>query len=217
VVLGLSLTIKHVLFAFPFWLAVKQKGLRQKLVVIFVPVCIFALSFAPYWHAGSEGIIQNVFRYKSAHHDHFCFYRMFVPAFIQTMFGSQTVWLFLLALFAFVYKQKKVVESLLFYTCVLVATAPATTNQYLAIPVPFTVTNVNPFTIMYTATGFFHLLIDYDGLHLTGPILGNLRANPDVPIFMLCFGLVWATWREFLIASLRSCISEVKSQFVCEK
>ena len=113
-VLGLSLVVKHVFFAFPFWLAVKQKGMLQKLVVILVPVFLFPLSFVPYWHQGSEGIIQNVFRYRS-YTDEF-FYRMFVPQAMQFMFGSQAVWFFLLVLFAFICRQKSTVEFLLFYT-----------------------------------------------------------------------------------------------------
>ena len=111
VVLGLSLVIKHVFFAFPFWLAVKQKGMRQKLVVILVPIFIFALSFVPYWHAGSQGIIQNVFLYRS--HSTEFFYHMFLPQFVQYMFSSQMVWFFLLAIFAFIYRQKNTIEFLL--------------------------------------------------------------------------------------------------------
>jgi hypothetical protein len=57
-VLGLSLVVKHVFFAFPFWLAVKQKGILQKLGVILISVFIFALSFVPYWHEGKQGIIH---------------------------------------------------------------------------------------------------------------------------------------------------------------
>jgi len=48
-ILGLSLVVKHVFFAFPFWLAVKQKGLWQKLLVVLIPVSVFAMSFVPYW------------------------------------------------------------------------------------------------------------------------------------------------------------------------
>jgi hypothetical protein len=52
VVLGLSLMTKHVFFAFPFWLAVRQRGLWQKGVVLLVPVAVFLAGFAPYWAGG---------------------------------------------------------------------------------------------------------------------------------------------------------------------
>jgi hypothetical protein len=215
-VLGLSLVIKHVFFAFPFWLAVKQKGMLQKLVVILIPVFIFALSFVPYWHAGSQGIIQNVFRYRSFTTEFF--YRMFVPMFVQFMFNSQTVWFFLLAIFAFIYRQKNTVEFLLLYTCVLVAASPANINEYLAIPGPFVATHLNPFTILYTAVGTLHLLADVNGLHLTGL---SRTICIDIAIYLLCLGLVWVTWRQNIMALLKRllewCISEVKNQLGLKK
>jgi len=215
-VLGLSLVIKHVFFAFPFWLAVKQKGMLQKLVVILIPVFIFALSFVPYWHAGSQGIVQNVFRYRSFTTEFF--YRMFVPMFVQFMFNSQTVWFFLLAIFAFIYRQKNTVEFLLLYTCVLVAASPANINEYLAIPGPFVATHLNPFTILYTAVGTLHLLADVNGLHLTGL---SRTICIDIAIYLLCLGLVWVTWRQNIMALLKRllewCISEVKNQLGLKK
>jgi hypothetical protein len=215
-VLGLSLVIKHVFFAFPFWLAVKQKGMLQKLVVILIPVFIFALSFVPYWHAGSQGIVQNVFRYRSFTTEFF--YRMFVPTFVQFMFNSQTVWFFLLAIFAFIYRQKNTVEFLLLYTCVLVAASPANINEYLAIPGPFVATHLNPFTILYTAVGTLHLLADVNGLHLTGL---SRTICIDIAIYLLCLGLVWVTWRQNIMTLLKRllewCISEVKNQLGLKK
>jgi len=215
-VLGLSLVIKHVFFAFPFWLAVKQKGMLQKLVVILIPVFIFALSFVPYWHGGSQGIIQNVFGYRSFTTEFF--YRMFVPMFVQFMFNSQTVWFFLLVIFAFICRQKRTVEFLLFYTCVLVAASPANINEYLAIPGPFVATHLNPFTILYTAVGTLHLLADVNGLHLTGL---SRTICIDIAIYLLCLGLVWVTWRQNIMPLLKRllewCISEVKNQLGLKK
>jgi hypothetical protein len=210
-VLGLSLVIKHVFFAFPFWLAVKQKGMPQKLVVIFVPIFVFALSFVPYWHAGSQGIIQNVFLYRSFTTEFF--YGMFVPHFLQFMFSSQMMWFFLLVIFAFIYRQKNIVEFLLLYTCVLVSASPANINEYLAIPGAFVATHLNPFTILYTAIGTLHLLVDVNGLHLTGL---SRTICIDIAIYLLCLALVWVTWRQQITAGLKRllewCVSEMKNQ-----
>jgi hypothetical protein len=197
VVLGLSLVIKHVFFAFPFWLAVKQKGMRQKLAVILVPILIFALSFFPYWRAGSQGIIQNVFLYRS--HSTEFFYHMFLPQFVQYMFNSQMIWFLMLTLFAFIYRQKNAIEFMLLYTCVLVAASPANINEYLAIPGAFVATHLNPFTILYTAVGTLHLLVDPNGLHLTGL---SRTIYMDIAIYLLCLALIWVTWRQNIITWL---------------
>lgn len=215
-VLGLSLVIKHVFFAFPFWLAVKQKGGLQKLVVILIPVLIFALSFVPYWHAGSQGIIQNVFRYRSFTNEFF--YRLFLPQLVQYMFGSPAIWFFLLVIFAFICRHKNAVEFLLFYTGVLVAASPANINEYLAIPGAFVATHLNAFNILYTAVGTLHLLVDPNGFHWTGLSRTNFI---DLAICLLCLGLVWATWHQRIAAWLKGLlewgVGEVKNQLGLKK
>jgi hypothetical protein len=196
-ILGLSLVVKHVFFAFPFWLAVKQKGMLQKLAVILIPVLIFALSFVPYWPGASHDIIQNVFQYRSYTTEFF--YRMFLPQFVQFMFNAQTVWFLLLAAMAFVYRQKRAIEFLLFYTCVLVAVSPANINEYLAIPGAFVATHLNPFTILYTAIGTLHLLVDPNGFQLS---CLSQTIYIDLAIYLLCLSWIWTTWRQNIVVWL---------------
>lgn len=209
IVLGISLTTKHLLFVFPFWLAIKQKGFFQKLAMVLTPLAVFALSFVPYWHEGKQGIIRNVFSYRSFTNDFF--YNLFVPQVVQFILSDQTVWFLMLGTFAFICRQKRAVESLLFYTCVLVVASPAVANQYLAIPVPFIAVQLfNPFTILFTFFATLHLLVNVDGLHLVSL---SLTGYADIAICFLCFGLVWSLWRQNLIALLQRIVLEVKNQF----
>lgn len=211
--LGLSLMTKHVLFAFPFWLAVKQKGLRHKLLIILIPAFIFLLGFIPYWGEGKHGIIQNVFLYRSW--DNAFFYNLFVPKSIQLILPSVIAWLSLLAIFAIIFRRKSVVETLLLYTCVLTATSPAITNQYLTIPVAFIAANMNFFSVLYTKIGTFHLLVNEDGLHIRS-LQQIIDISPStfyaILISALFFDLVWVTWREYIIAFFRRAIYEVRVQ-----
>jgi hypothetical protein len=202
VVLGFSLMLKHIFFAFPFWLAVKQRGIAQKLIVIFIPVSMFFLSFVPYWPGGSQGIIQNVFTYHSYPMEFF--YHMYVPLFVQYMFSAQLLWFLLMTLFAFIYRQKSTLETMLLYTCVMVATSPATTNEYLAIPLCFIATHLNIFTILYTILGSLHELVDYNGLKLTWISGKNFI---DLTIYTLFLALLWVTWQQQIITALKKAIS----------
>jgi hypothetical protein len=206
-VLGLSLIAKHLLFAFPFWLAIKQKGLWQKCIIIVVPMACFLLSFVPYWHEGKQGIIHNVFLYRSSSTEFF--YKYMVPAVFQFFCSSQTIWYLMLGLFAFIYRKKNAVESLLFYTAVLVAASPATANQYLAIPVSFVSTYVNLFTVLYTVFGTWHLTTYFD----LPPALKSSQGYADISIFMLSFALAWITWRQNWIDLYKRCREEIKIQF----
>ncbi len=211
-VLGFSLFLKHVFFAFPFWLAVKQRGMGQKFLVILIPVAIFLLSFIPFWPGSQSDIIENVFHYRSHTTDYF--YHMFLPECVQYMFSSQMIWLFCLVLFAFIYRQKSTLETALLYTCVLVATAPASINEYLAIPMSFVATHLNVFTILYTIVGTLHELVDYNGLQLYRISGKNFI---DLAIYTLCLALAWVTWRRQIINAARFALHwivlEVKNQF----
>jgi hypothetical protein len=212
-VLGLSLATKHVLFAFPFWLAVKQKGFRQKLVVLLTPVLVFLLGFVPYWPEGRHGIIRNVFLYQSEYEE--IFYHAFVPAGLQFIYSSLKTWLLLLAVFAFVCRRKNAVESLLLYTCVMVGTSPAIASQYLAIPVAFAAANLNLFTLLFTVTGTLQVLTNPAELGLipAGSMETITLWFRVVPIYCLCYAVVWITWREKIMALVKLCLQEIKDQF----
>jgi hypothetical protein len=206
ILLGFSLMTKHLLFAFPFWLALKQKGLGHKCVVVLVPLAVFALGFVPYWPGGGQGIRDNVFHYHSKEADFF--YNFFVPGGFQMMFGPSVMWLFMLGLFAFICRKKSALESLLIYTVVLVATSPATTNQYFAIPVAFTAVFINFFTVCYTLAATYHLCVDFNGLHL-----GKFPVSyADIGIYILCLALIWTLWRQPILSFIQKCREEIKNQ-----
>ena len=211
VVLGVSISTKHILFAFPFWLAVKQKGLGQKAIVVVVPILVFLAGFAPYWHHGGQGIIAHVFQYRSFNNDYF--YSFFIPRWLQELYSSRSVWFFCIAVFAFLYRKKNTIDFLLVYTCVLVATSPAVVNQYLAIPIAFVATRLNPLTVLYTLLVTWVLLIHPAGLHMFGLLP---RMNLNIPIYDVCYALVWITWQTEITAGFRGlcrwCVGEVKNQ-----
>jgi uncharacterized protein Usg len=209
--LGFSLMTKHLFFVFPFWLAVKQKGIWQKVIVVLVPVLVFLAGFVPYWHEGKQGIIQNVFHYHSVTNQYF--YNMFVPLCLQNILSSRTVWFVCLAVFAFIHRRKSAIEFLLAYTCVLVATSPAIVNQYLAIPIAFAATRWNVFTTLYTMLGTWVLLVHRDDLHIIGLLP---QISPNIPICALCFAMLWAAWPQEIVAAFRAWygwwVVEIKNQ-----
>ena len=211
VVLGLSLMTKHVLFAFPFWLAVKQKGLGQKSLVLLVPVAVFLLGFAPYWADGRAGIMTHVFFYKSSSTAYL--YKIAAPAAVQYFLNAEMMWLLLLGLFAFLCRRKPALESLLFYACVLVAASPAATDQYLAIPSAFTSVFVNFFTVAYTVIATGRLLADMGGPLGLASLAGGFAS---LAIYALGLALVWGVWRENLFNLLKKCRHQINLQLGLE-
>lgn len=210
-VLGISLMTKHLLFVFPLWLAIKQKGFFQKLLVALIPVLIFLLSFIPFLREGADGILQNVFLYDSWNNEYF--YRLFVPALVREWLTSTMIWLILLVSFAVFFRKRAGFEALLLYTCILVGTSPAITNQYLAIAIPYISVYPNPFFLLYTLIATWHLAVDFDGLQMA---LGQTHISKDVfylsLIALLCLGFVWNLSRAKLYSMLQSVLHRWKSR-----
>jgi hypothetical protein len=206
--LGLSLMTKHIFFLFPFWLAVKQSGLRQKILVLVVPAAVFLLGFAPYWAGGRAGIVDHVFCYPSAQNGYF--YKLVVPQFIQFACNRNTLWYGLLILFAFICRARNGFESLLIYSGALVAFAPSTTNQYLAIPIALAAVFPSVPFAAYTVISVVHLCVDMRGLQLSH---GPAWSCDDEAILCLTGALAWLLWRPQAIQLLRAALREVAIQF----
>jgi len=154
--LGLSITTKHVLFAFPLWLAVKESGLSRKLLTLTVPVTIFFLSFVPFWAEGRAGILANVFGYSPGTLQPF--WNALVPPLIAQGIPSAWGFFFALALFALVFRRRPMHESLLLYTLVLFIFSPEMANQYLAIPIGAVAVFMNPPFAAFSVAATLHLL-----------------------------------------------------------
>lgn len=216
--LGLSLTVKHLFFIFPLWIAIKQNSITRKAITLFLPIALFLLSFIPYLNKGKVGIINNVFLYESLKGEYF--YKIFTPPLIQAILTSQATWILVLVIFAFVFRNKNGMESLLLYTCILVAFSPSIANQYLAINIPFVSANLNPITIAYTILGTWHLLLDNDGLHFsTMNIFPSIHREGyyAVLILLLCLALIWKVWRHQLVSLLDKISKEIKIQMGIDK
>lgn len=213
IVLGGSLMTKHILFALPLWLAIKQRGWLDKVVVLALPVAVFGAGFLPFWANSQGGIVHNVLLYKS--YDNSYFFDAFVPGFVAKLLTAKHVWLLLLVAFAVVMRRRSVWESFLVYTAVLVAASPAITNQYLAIPVPFTAVYFNVVSCIYAAAGALHLLVDYDALNLMGLReldLGERAMSYSFLVWTLCAGVVWAVWGEALRRVARKLVGADRAQ-----
>jgi hypothetical protein len=208
-VLGLSLMTKHIFFAFPFWLAVKQRGLFQKCLVLTLPVTIFIAGFLPCWSDGHAGIIQNVFEYQSAAGRNLYFYNLFLPGVVKLFAGPTLCWLLALVFFGFVCRTRKSLESLLIYTGVLVMASPTIANQYLAIPAAFVSVEVNPFSFYYTVFATLHIAAFNDGPQL----IKTPASYDDIAVTFLFLAVVWMFWRQPIMHALKICRREISHQF----
>lgn len=203
--LGLSLATKHILFVFPLWLAVKYRDRTWKLLCLALPVLLFLLSFVPYLPKGEHGILANVFLYSSWTHS--IFYELLVPQLFKFVLSAKAVWIGVLIAAALFCRKQPPFESLLIYSILLVATSPATTNQYLAIVMPAIAVFPNLLFGLYTAVGSWHLLGDSSGLGIKGlrfSFEGESLTYYSIMMLLLCAGMAWSLWREAILSGRKA-------------
>jgi hypothetical protein len=204
IILGASLATKHFLFAFPFWLAAKQRRPLHRVVVFLVPVMLFAASFAPYWSDGSRGIINNVFLYRSTCNAPFWFGLM--PPLISVIVPPIWGMLAALALTGLMFRRVPAFESVLLYTAVLLIFSPSLANQYLVLALPYIVWFLNPFGIAYAVGSTLILLMTNSGLALADPVRFAWLDTSGFVALVLCLflSLLWIFHRRRMAAIFRS-------------
>ena len=220
--LGASLIAKHALFAFPFWMAVRQRRRRARLLVLFVPPALFLASFLPYLGGGgARGILENVFLYKARFE--IPLLGAWLPAIVVEELPlvvsvlSTLVFLGALVAGAWIFEREPPARALLLYTALLVAFAPGAANQYLALVVPFVAVYRNPFTALFTVVASLHLLIDRKGLHLAalGHWVPAAAVGFPVQVALLLAGVVWIMKRDRLLAYFRGLTEGLRERIRC--
>ena len=166
--LSASLITKHILWAFPLWILLNREiSNRKKMLYAFLPPLLFLFSFMPYWAVGKEGIIQNVFLYRSfenfplfagiLHH-----YREILP------FHNHSLLIFGLFMLgsAWIFRSEEIGRSFLLYTIAMLCFSSAIANQYLAIPGMALLLLFRQKSLRYFWLGGAYLACTADGLHI---------------------------------------------------
>lgn len=162
--LGLSLSIKHILFLFPLWLAFKNTRWRDKLLTITIPYTIFLATFIPYLPEGGDGIMQHVFLYRSF--SNAPFWVGSAPGIIADKIPVFFLFTGTLAILGLTLRTKKPLASFFIYTISLVVFSSAVANQYLAICIAGIAVQSNFMYLVYSFAGMLYLLASGDGLHI---------------------------------------------------
>ena len=135
ILLSLSLTVKHLLFVFPAWILMsKRLSMKRKALFAFVPPAVFLASFLPYVSTGMEGIIRNVFLYRS-----FANFPIMFSGLIKTLTGTDNPFSFplfvvLMVITGYLLRNEETDKLMACYFIALVCFSSAVANHYLAIP-----------------------------------------------------------------------------------
>ncbi|MFQ5493349.1 MAG: hypothetical protein ACE5DX_04285 [Candidatus Dojkabacteria bacterium] len=211
VLLGLSLTIKHILIFYPFWLAIKSKDPKIRVAAIAIPLGVFAVSFLPFLPVGYSGIRENVLIYVSVKNAPLLNYMM--PAFLSALIPAGFFWLLALGLFGLKFRKKELVRHLLLYLSVFLIFSPSVLHHYLAIVVAPIAVFPNLFYGAYTLLSTYLLSLDNLGMNIsafidTAPqfLLYKYVSNNvyHLPILLLFWGLIWFSFKKEIKTLIRT-------------
>lgn len=197
--LGLSLTVKHIFFVLPLWLAFRAGTWRDRALALCVPVGIFLASFLPFAAHGWHGILHNVFLYRS-------FSNGLTTRLVASLGLAVPPSLLLiagLAVAGWLLRRRPLFEAALVYLVLLVILSPGMANQYLAIPMAAAVVALNPGYALYALAATLIVLSNRDGLWLNLFTRAGFRwvddtRGYDLPVVLLAAGLSWQLlgWRR---------------------
>lgn len=172
--IGISLTIKHIFILFPFWLFFQTHHFYKRLVILLLPLAVFGASFLWYWEENKQGIISNVFAYAS--YNNFPLYQVFYyDLFFELHKWKRSLMKYLfmaiVVLMGFLIRKRSFLDTFLFYTACFVCFSSAIANQYLVIPVLFLAFNFYSSAWVYILIGGIGLqFLDLDGMHFLSQI-----------------------------------------------
>jgi len=155
-ILGFSITVKHIFLFFPLWLLIKARNKKERLLS-FIPWLVFIISFFPFLTSKKAffGILNNVFLAK----------RDILYSFLPNNFLiTPIVILIFLLPFGFIFKKEKIGKLGFLYLALFTATLINSGRQYLSIPlvsfalIPF-------FGICFTVLGWQSII--FNSLSLT--------------------------------------------------
>ena len=222
ILLGLSISAKHILIYFPIWWAIKEKKIVNKFLILFVPYSIFILSFLPFLPGDFENIISRLlFEWKRADGP---FWGMFGPKIVHMYFSLQTLFSFILIFLGFVFENKKLRESFFLYTIAVVAFSSMMYTQYLMIPLIALAVFWNWKYFLYSLLAFLLFLVDGDQLNITilrEQLDWNLRSTriahyPIILILLIGFvenSVGKKNFNLFISKIFKYIKNKVKSQF----
>lgn len=194
VLLGVSLIWKHVLFAFPLWIAVRQRRFSDKVITIAVPTGIFFLSFLPFVQNGLSGILNNVFFYLSFNNAPL--WHVLMPDRLKLVINPYVFFFVPLILGAFIFRKKNLLDALLYYGIILVLFSLAISEQYFVTVLPFISVYFNPFFAVFSFVQTLFMLLMVNGGEMYVSVLRMMvdRAGFgfSIQMILLLFGFLIA-------------------------
>lgn len=135
--LGLSLSIKHVFLLLPVWLALRSGTIMKRVLYLTVPYLVFGLSLLIPFLSAPETVTQTMIQYGGANNSPVLYFLLpdQMMAWVISWDGTKVFFAIALIVSGFIFRKIRLFEFTLIYTITAVVFSWAIVNQYLAVPV----------------------------------------------------------------------------------
>lgn len=171
VLIGFSIIAKHVLWLFPVWMAFRTRNFSRRTIWLCIPVLMFALSFVPFWAGGKAGILKHVVHYAAA--SNAPMFSMLAPNIVDLVMGCGPHFRLVRVVFGAtliaagaLLRRRTLFEWYVTYLLFLVLLSSAIWNQFMVIPVMFTLLHRNIWGLFYHLLAIPYYIIDDVGFNL---------------------------------------------------
>ncbi len=175
--LGLSLSTKHIFIVLPLWFALRQTTWLRRLFYLAAPLAVFLATLLPYWILNSKAVIDSIVAYRSNPNAPF-YYVIFPDELVWGLVNQGRIVLFFLAILAalsFLYRRLASFEATLVYAISVVVFSTAIVDQYLAIPMAGVAVFLNLGFFMWLGFSTIYLLGEPADINL--PIFNTLKLH----------------------------------------
>ncbi len=195
IMLGISLSIKHIFFIFPVWIFFMEKTLKEKIEGLFIPYIIFLLSFSQYifFYHDLKYIKANVFEYRSFIQNSI-YYRL-LPHSMIGYIHPFILYVFILVVLGLYMKNKySFFDSLIYYSIAVTLFASGLSIQQVIIPLPAIFIMFNTTYLLYLINTTWLIMVSNVELSIkqvinkTPPFIFNINTT----LYFLLLGFIFS-------------------------
>ena len=175
--LGLSISLKHLFLFFPIWLLMTRTTVSRKILYFIGPIAIFAAFLLPAYLYSPAAVTEMILNYQGANNSPLLYALapdQLVPWLIDNQMAKVLFLVFIIAA-GWLVRESEFFERALIYTIVVVLFSWAVVNQYLAIPIAGVAVFLNLGLLIWFILATVYLLGDPTTLNV--PVLNLIQPH----------------------------------------